>query len=105
METLDYEMFYEDIQASGTEQQKNDLNRAVRSAFKEMDDNIRTRNPSSLERSSQVNQSNYSRPVSSFIFTLNQDMFFERYHSGETVTVVPGLPSHITQFREADRDT
>ena len=31
LENLDYEMFYEDIQVSGTEQQKKDLNGAVRS--------------------------------------------------------------------------
>jgi hypothetical protein len=43
LENLDYEMFYEDIQSGGTEQQKKDLNAAIRSAFKEMDDNIRTR--------------------------------------------------------------
>ena len=106
LENLDYEMFYEDIQASGTEQQKKDLNGAVRSAFKEMDDNIRTRKPNSLARSCcQFISRIIQEQTPSFIFTLNQDMFFERYHSREKVTVVPGLPSHISRFREADRDS
>jgi hypothetical protein len=39
----------------------------------------------------------------SFIFTLNQDMFFERYHNRANITVVPGLPDHLNRFRDADQ--
>jgi hypothetical protein len=106
LENLDYEKFYEDIQVSGTEQQKKDLNAAIRSAFKEMDDNIRTRKPSSLAHSCCNLICRIVQDQSpSFIFTLNQDMFFERYHSREKITVVPGLPDHIDRFREADQNS
>jgi hypothetical protein len=99
-------MFYEDIQASGTEQQKKDLNAAIRSAFKEMDDNIRTRKPRSFSHSccrfvSRIVQDQ----TPSFIFTLNQDMFFERFHNSDKTTVVPGLPDHRSRFRETDQDS
>jgi SIR2-like domain len=106
LENLDYEMFYEDIQAGGTEQQKKDLNAAIRNAFKEMDDNIRTRKPSSLAHSCcKLICRIVQDQTPSFIFTLNQDMFFERYQSREKITVVPGLPDHIDRFREADRNS
>lgn len=106
LENLDYEKFYEDIQAYGTEQQKKDLNAAIRSAFKEMDDNIRTRKPNSLAHSCcnlicRIVQDQ----TPSFIFTLNQDMFFERFHSRDKITVVPGLPDHLNRFREADQNS
>jgi SIR2-like domain len=106
LENLDYEMFYEEIQAKGTEKQKKDLNAAIRSAFKEMDDNIRTRKPFSLAHSccrfiTRIAQDQ----APSFIFTLNQDMFFERYHSREQITVVPGVPEHLRRFRETDQDS
>jgi hypothetical protein len=67
LENLDYEKFYEDIQASGTEQQRKDLNAAIRSAFKEMDDNIRT-GQAQLTRTLllQSNLSNCSRSNSKF---------------------------------------
>ena len=106
LENLDYEKFYEDIQTRGTEQQKRDLNAAIRSAFKEMDDNIRTYKSKSL---SHPCCSLICRIVQdqtpSFIFTLNQDMFFERYHSREKITVFPGLPDHLNRFREADQNS
>jgi hypothetical protein len=106
LEDLDYETFYEDIQATGTEQQKTDLNAAIRSAFKEMDDNIRTRKPRSLAHSccrfiSRIVQ----EQTPSFIFTLNQDVFFERFHDSDKITVVPGLPDHLSRFRGADQDS
>ena len=104
---LDYEMVYEVIQTRGTEQQKKDLNTAIRSAFKEMDNNIRTCKPP-LPRGHSCCQF-ISRIVQdqtpSFIFTLNQDMFFERYHSREKLTVVPGLPDHLNRFRDADQNS
>ncbi len=107
LENLDYEMFYEDIQANGTEQQKKDLNAAIRSAFKEMDDNIRTCKPP-LPRGHRCCQF-ISRIVQdqtpTFIFTLNQDMFFEHFHDRDKITVVPGLPEHLRRFREADHDS
>jgi hypothetical protein len=106
LENLDYEKFYEDIQACGTEQQKKAFNGAIRSAFKEMDDNIRTHKPNSVAHSCCNLICRIAQDQSpSFIFTLNQDMFFERYHSREKITVVPGLPGHIDRFREADRNS
>jgi hypothetical protein len=102
IENLDYEKFYENIQASGTAQEKKDLNAAIRSAFKEMDDNIRTRKPASLAHSCCELMTRIVQDQSpSFIFTLNQDMFFERYYNRESIAVVPGLPDHITRFRQA----
>ena len=106
LENLDYEMFYEDVQSNGTQQEKKDLNAAIRSAFREMDDNIRTYKPKSLAHAccqliSRIVQDN----IPSFIFTLNQDMFFERYHSDEKITVIPGLPDHLSRFRETDQNS
>jgi len=31
-------------------------------------------------------------------------MFFERYHGGEKITVIPGLPDPLNRFREADQN-
>ena len=87
LEFLNYEMFYEDIQVSGTQQQKTDLSAAIRSAFREMDDNIRTYKPKSLAHACCKLMDRTKVHLPSFIFTLNQDMFFERYHSGERITV------------------
>ena len=106
LENLDYEMFYEDVQSNGTQQEKKDLNAAIRSAFREMDDNIRTYKPKSVSHSccgliTRIVQDQ----TPSFIFTLNQDLFFERYHSREKITVFPGLPNHINLFEEADQNS
>jgi hypothetical protein len=104
LEFLNYEKFYADIQAGGTEQQKTDLSAAIRGAFKEMDDNIRTYKSKSLARHccNLITRIIQDRSPS-FIFTLNQDLFFERYYSPEKITVVPGLPDHLNRFREADQ--
>ena len=101
MENLDYEMFYDHIQAHGTEQEKKDLNAAIRSAFKEMDDSIRTYRDKLLASSccrfiSRIVEAEGT----SFIFTLNQDMFFERFQRSDKNTVVPGLPNHLTHFKD-----
>lgn len=106
LENLDYEMFYEDVQSNGTQQEKKNLNAAIRSAFREMDDNIRTYKPKSIAHSccgliTRIVQDQ----TPSFIFTLNQDLFFERYHSREKITVFPGLPNHINLFKEADQNS
>ena len=105
LENLDYEMFYESIQNNGTEQQKKSLNAAIRNAFKEMDDNIRTRKPHTLPRSCcrLINRIVQDRPPT-FIFTLNQDMFFERFHDRDKITVIPGLPDHLSRFKEVEQD-
>jgi hypothetical protein len=106
VENLDYEKFYEDIQASGKEQQKKDLNAAIRSAFREMDDNIRTYKPKApAHRCCELITRIVQDQTPSFIFTLNQDMFFERYYSREKTTVFPGLPDHLNWFRQADQDS
>ena len=41
----------------------------------------------------------------SFICTLNQDVFFERYYSRDKITVVPGLPDYLSSFKEADQNS
>jgi len=101
VENLDYEMFYDHIQAHGTEQEKKDLNAAIRSAFKEMDDSIRTYRDKLLASSccrfiSRIVEAEGT----SFIFTLNQDMFFERFQRSDKNTVVPGLPNHLTHCKD-----
>ncbi len=105
LENLDYEMFYEDIQAGGTEQQKKDLNAAIRSAFKEMDDNIRTHKVPSPHAGYRFISRIVQDQIPSFIFTLNQDMFFERFHDSDKIIAVPGLPDHLSRFREADHNS
>jgi hypothetical protein len=40
IDKLDYEGFYEQIQANGTEKQKKDLNAAIRRELKQMDHNM-----------------------------------------------------------------
>ncbi len=67
-----------------------------------MDDNIRTCKPTLRKRFccrfiSRIAQ----RKTPSFIFTLNQDLFFERYHNREKLTVVPGLPDHLSGVLKA----
>lgn len=106
LDNLDYERFYDDIQAGGTEQEKKDLSSAIRSAFREMDDNIRTNKPAPPSHACCQFISRIVQDKSpSFIFTLNQDMFFERFHSSERITVFPGLPNHLRRFRDADQDS
>jgi hypothetical protein len=104
LEFLNYETFYADLQARGTEQQKRDLNAAIRSAFKEMDDNIRTSKTSARACCELITRIVQDRNPS-FIFTLNQDVFFERYYSLDKITVVPGLPDYLNRFREADQNS
>jgi hypothetical protein len=106
-DNLDYETCYEEIQANGTDQEKRDFNAAIRGAFKEMDDNIRTRKPRepSLACCKFITQIVQDQKPS-FIFTLNQDMFFERFHDRDKITVVPGMPDHLSRFKEqADEDS
>jgi hypothetical protein len=105
IENLDYEMFYEHIQANGTEQEKQDLNAAIRSAFKEMDDNVRTRKtPSPYSCCNFISRIVQNRRPS-YIFTLNQDLFFERYHNRDKITAIPGVTEHMSGVREADQDS
>jgi SIR2-like domain len=68
-----------------------------------MDDNIRTRKPgqSCWRFISRVAQD--QNP--SFIFTLNQDMFFERFRDPDKNTVFPGVPEHLGRFKEAGEDS
>jgi hypothetical protein len=106
LEHLDYETFYEEIQMLGTEEQKRDFNAAVRSAFNEMDDNIRTRKPrldaySCCRLITRIAQA--QSPT--FIFTLNQDLFFERFHDRAKITTLPGLPDHLRRVDEANQDS
>jgi SIR2-like domain len=101
VEGLDYEMLYEEIQSSGTGQQRKELNAAIRNALKEMDDNIRTRKPHSLARACcQFISRIVLDKGTTFIFTLNQDMFFERFYGNDKNTVIPGLPNHLSYFKE-----
>jgi hypothetical protein len=70
-----------------------------------MEDNIKTRKPrqsahSCCELITRIAQD--QAPI--FIFTLNQDMFFERFYSREKITIIPGLPDHLTLFKEADQN-
>jgi hypothetical protein len=104
-DNLDYETFYDRIQTTGTEREKTALSDAIRSAFLEMDDNIRTHKAFTLSRKCCEFISRIVQDQSpNFIFTLNQDMFFERFHSRDLITVVPGLPDHFKRFADADRD-
>jgi hypothetical protein len=103
---LNYETVYANIQAQGTEQDKQGLSAAIRNAFKQMDDDIRTYKPKSrgggcCELVTRIVQ----EKAPTFIFTLNQDMFFERCHSGRKITVFPGVPEHLDQFNEYADDS
>jgi hypothetical protein len=103
---LNFETVYANIQAQGTEQDKKQLSGAIRNAFKEMDDDIRTHKPkppavACCELVTRIVQE--QNPT--FIFTLNQDMFFERHYTKEKTTVFPGLPEHLSKFKEITDDS
>jgi len=99
---LNYEEFYGIIQERGTEREKKDLNAAIRNAFKEMDDNIRTNKPARAKPCCTFITRIVQDQPPSFIFTLNQDLFFERYYSWEKVTAFPGLPDHIHLYKQSN---
>jgi hypothetical protein len=99
---LNYEEFYGIIQDRGTGEEKKNLSAAIRNAFHEMDDSIRTSKPAGAASCCTFITRIAQDQDPTFIFTLNQDLFFERYYSGEKVTVFPGLPEHMRLYKQSD---
>ena len=92
---IDYEKFYDYIQSQGEERDKIALSFAVRRAFKEMEDNLTELQGTKASLAYSCCASFMSRIIQrqtpSFIFTLNQDLFFERFHKTDKITRIPGL--------------
>lgn len=102
LEELNYETFYDGVLASDvyTDQEKHDSTEAIRGAYQQMDEVIFQRgDPKKRDRASKVFQSFISRFDGSqkdrtrgFFFTLNQDLFVERfYSSANSLIKIPGL--------------
>jgi hypothetical protein len=104
-EELNYEIFYDHVQAHGKDHEKKALSDAVRGAFDEMEAVLDQRQGVSGERHEAVAccTSFITRlapgPGPHFVFTLNQDMFFERFHSHEVTTQIPGVEQDPHWFK------
>jgi SIR2-like domain len=102
---LNYEKFYDHIQSHGEDHEKKALSSAVRNAFEEMEDilNALQRVPRERSRAVACCTSFITRlapaPGPNFVFTLNQDMYFERFHSNEIITEIPGVEQDSRWFR------
>jgi SIR2-like domain len=109
LNNLDFESFYYKVQSSTdyTDEQRERLTEAIRKAYEGMDTILRGLNSNMSETAYGVCRS-FLRIFAAetrqkgFIFTLNQDLFVERFYSNDDHTRslgIPGLPTDSNWFR------
>lgn len=101
---LNFEMFYDEVETLShyTPEQKDRVRAALQRAYKEMDDIIRSNDRSKATAIQyflkQFAGSNETR-TRGFVFTLNQDLFMERFYVGDKDMRLPGIATKAEWFK------
>ena len=107
---FDFETMYDEVMKSAnySPKEKECLTRCIATAYRQMHENICQHNPQSLAASSGVCSSilayfagRRSDQRCGFFFTLNQDLFVERFYSNsdtEKLIDIPGLPQRSPKW-------
>jgi len=106
---FDYESVYNRVLVGGNSSEETTaLERALLDAYKQLDQRIRNLHTNQVGGAVDLTKLRMildrfsgSGNVRGYFFTLNQDLFIERWHLSDTQLWVPGISNHVSRRKEA----